>query len=122
MKKFVLCLLLGNSGAALADKTAALAANDPQAAPTYSLSEQLAAEVATMLCEDPRYQRCTAESQGRCVLEMGLVASGCAEAQSGAGDAAMVAALTGCLIDGHAQLLGFEANGLLSCYAATDEP
>ena len=96
-----------------ADESAGVAEEE-----SYSMPERLAAEIATILCEDPQYQRCSTESELRCVLEMGLIANRCA---AGFGDTAttegLAAALTGCLIDEHARLLNFDRQGLLECVA-----
>lgn len=95
-----------------------LPAGVKDASPRYSLAEQVAAEVATILCEDPGYQRCAALAQDRCMLEMGLIANRCASAAETTGDTQTLAAtLTRCLINEHARLLDFEPDGLLSCYA-----
>ena len=100
--------------------TAPSATNGDEENPRYSLAEQVAAEVATILCEDPGYQRCTAEAQGRCVLEMGLIANRCAATAEGESDTSeLTAVLTGCLINEHARLLSFESEGLLSCFAGS---
>ena len=85
----------------------------------FSRTQQLAAEVAQVLCATDRYLSCTAESEDRCKLELGMVAGRCAQANERPALAAdaMTSALTQCILNEHATLIGFDADGLISCLA-----
>lgn len=85
----------------------------------FSLPEQLAAEIASMLCEDSQYLSCTTRTAGRCMLEMGLVAGKCARSFAGTSTdnepKALASDLTSCLLQDHAALIDFDATGVARC-------
>ncbi|MEM1433824.1 MAG: hypothetical protein AAGG11_07220 [Pseudomonadota bacterium] len=85
----------------------------------FSRTQQLAAEVAQVLCDTDRYLSCTAESQDRCKLELGMVAGRCAQSSQRPALAAteMTSDLTQCILSEHATLIGFDAEGLIACLA-----
>lgn len=96
-----------------------LAADAPTAEQAFGLPEQLAAEIASLLCEDSQYLSCTTRTEGRCMLEMGLVAGKCARSLADGTaklkPAALASELTSCLLQDHATLIDFDATGLARC-------
>ncbi|MEM6708107.1 MAG: hypothetical protein AAF648_04920 [Pseudomonadota bacterium] len=87
----------------------------------FNLAQQVAAEVASVLCNDPGYLQCLAGDPDRCLLELGLAAPICiadlGDDRASEDSIALTRAITQCLIEEQARLADVELDTVAECLA-----